>query len=94
MPVTSHTVWIFNGDGARFPSGVFSSRAAAARWVLQHGLTGLLTEYPLDNGVYDWAVQEGFFGPKREEQRSPQFIGGFTSARQQHVHFENGVALE
>lgn len=86
------TVWVFNGANATFPSGVFSAREPAEAWIARHHLTGVLTEYPLDEGTYDWAVDRGFFSAKREDQRSSKFIGGFTSLRQVHLHFENGVA--
>lgn len=87
------SVWVFNGENARFPSGVFVSRALAEAWVSLHHLTGMLTRYPLNVGVYDWAVQNAFFTPKRPEQASPAFIGGFSSASLEHVHFEDGVVV-
>jgi hypothetical protein len=39
----------------------FTVKELAERWIGDHGLTGMLTEYPLDMGVYDWAVAKGFF---------------------------------
>ena len=85
-------IWVFNGSGAQFPSGVFSSREAASNWISKHRLTGVLTCYPIDEGVYDWATRTGLFEPKRDKHHSPEFIGAFSSAMQQHVHFENGLA--
>jgi hypothetical protein len=87
------TVWVFSGDNARFPSGVFVSRTLAEAWISRHHLTGLLTQYPVDVGVFDWAIQNAFFKPKRPEHESPKFIGGFTSANLEHVHFEDGVVV-
>jgi hypothetical protein len=87
------SVWVFNGDNARFPSGVFASRASAEAWISLHRLTGLLTKYPLGVGVYDWAIQNAFFKPKRSEHQSPKFIGGFSSANLEHLHFEEGVLV-
>ncbi len=81
------TVWIFHGNGARFASGVFSTRAGAEAWIRQHGLAGVLTEYPLDSGAYDWAIQERHFTPKKEHHTSAEFIQRFTSAFQQHEHY-------
>ncbi len=86
------SVWIFNGEDAQFPSGVFESRAAAETWIGQHGLSGVLTEYPVGVGVYDWAVENGYFSPSRPDQKSSRFVGRFSCARQQHVHFREGVA--
>jgi hypothetical protein len=89
----ANEVWVFNGDNARFPSGVFASRQSAEAWISRHRLTGVLTKYPVDMGVYDWAVQNAFFTPKRPDQHSPNFIGGFTSASLDHVHFEDGHVI-
>ena len=83
-------VWIFHGESSRFASGVFTSRETAAAWIKLHSLTGVLTLYPVDVGVFDWALMEGFFQQKQAHHTSPQFIGSFTSASQEHYHFENG----
>jgi hypothetical protein len=84
------TIWIFNGDGARFPGGTFSTRARAEAWIAEHRLSGVLTAYPLDRGVFDWALAEGRFTPKEGRVYDPAFIGGFTTASQDHVHFVDG----
>lgn len=83
-------VWLFNGDGARFPSGAFSSKEKAERWIEEHKLSGVLTAYPIDEAVYDWAIRTGIFTPKREKHTAPEFIQSFTSAGQDHVHYERG----
>ncbi|MEK8034904.1 hypothetical protein AACH06_29160 [Ideonella sp. DXS29W] len=85
------SVFVFNGDRSSFPSAVFGDRASAIAWISQHGLSGTLTEYPMGEGVYDWAVKNGHFKPKRADQESSQFIQGFTSALQWHAHFQNGA---
>lgn len=46
--------------------------------------------YPLDTGVYEWAIQEGLFSIKTEEQKQPGFIAKFSSGGQDHFHYENG----
>lgn len=84
------TVWIFTAPKAQFPSGVFTGREVAERWIHQHRLSGTLTAYPVDVGVYDWAVSGGHFAPKRDDQRSPEFIQRFSSATQEHYHYEGG----
>ncbi|MBB6272986.1 hypothetical protein HDF26_003446 [Pedobacter cryoconitis] len=83
-------VWVFHGAKGRFSGGVFSSLEKGEVWVKKHELTGVLTKYPLDEGAYDWAVQNDFFEIKREDQKEPLFIGNFTSASQEHYHFEDG----
>lgn len=87
------SVWVFNGERSRLPGGVFGSRAEAEAWIERHGLTGLLTEYPVGVGVYEWAIASGRFTPKRPDQQTGEFIGRFTSASLAHVHYENGKAV-
>lgn len=50
------TIWFFHGEGGRFSSGVFTSIEKAEIWIDQHKLSGVLTAYPIDEGVYDWAI--------------------------------------
>ncbi len=83
-------VWIFNGEGSRFPGGVFFEKDHAEAWIRVNKLTGVLTLYPLNEGTYDWAVRKNIFVPKNEKEKSPDFIGGFTSAGQEHYHYLNG----
>ena len=83
-------VWIFVGPKANFPSGVFSSLDSARQWISRHQLTGVLTEYPIDVSVYDWAISRGDFTPTKPIHSTPLFIGTFSSATQAHYHFEAG----
>jgi hypothetical protein len=41
-------------------------------------------------GVYDWAVARNLFQPARAEHASAQFIQTFSSAKQEHFHYEQG----
>ena len=84
-------VWVFNGAKSNFPSAIFSQRPAAEEWIRKHGLTGILTAYPVDVGVYEWAVERGHFFPSKDGHKTAQFIGKFSSASQEHYHFELGV---
>lgn len=84
-------VWVFNGGGS-FPSGVFSSRDNAEAWIAKDGLSGALTLYPLNVGVYEWAVENGYFKPKNEEQRNARFIQRFTCGHE-HYHYEDGLRV-
>ena len=86
------TVWIFTGPKAQFPAGAFTQREIAELWIRQHGLSGTLTAYPVDVGAFDWAVSAGHFTPKRDDQRSADFIQRFSSASQEHYHYEHGNA--
>ncbi|MGC4054313.1 MAG: hypothetical protein QM757_34965 [Paludibaculum sp.] len=85
-------VWVFNGAQSRFPSGAFASREAAESWIRGHSLTGVLTEYPLNVGMYEYAIEHGTFTPKKEAHTTPLFIGRFSGGGIDHFHFEDGVA--
>jgi len=89
--VKESAIWFFHSAGAQFSGGVFSAIELAESWILENKLSGVLTAYPLDCGVYNWAIENQFFSPKHERHSSSSFIGGFTSARQEHFHYENGI---
>jgi hypothetical protein len=86
-------VWVFNGGG-QFPGGVFTTIDRAEAWISRHWLTGVLTAYPLDEGCFDWAVCRGITNLKAEtlatKSHDPGFIGAFSTASQEHYHYENG----
>lgn len=83
-------VWVFMGGGGS-PAGVFTLRERAETWIRCNSLSGTLTAYPLDIGIYDWTIERGYFRPKRDDQKTPQFIGRFSSAYQEHYHFTDGM---
>ncbi len=87
----NNLIWVFNGSGGRFPSGVFTDLLTAESWIKRYCLSGILTAYPVNSGVFDWAIENNFFTPKKEEHLSPEFIGKFSTASQEHYHFENGI---
>lgn len=75
-------VWLFNSNlrvGLELPSGVFLTKENAQKWIDELGLKGLLTPYPIDISVYDWAIQNQFFTPQVSEHYSPAFIASFIS---------------
>ncbi|UPK66734.1 hypothetical protein [Chitinophaga filiformis] len=84
-------IWIFHGINGRFASGVFTERKLAEEWIFLHKLTGVLTAYPVNVGVFDWAIKSGVFKLQKEEHSNPEFVGKFTSAGQEHFHYENGA---
>lgn len=88
--MTEPTVWVFVAPQARFPSGVFHSAAQAEDWIAHHQLSGVLTEYPVGFGVYDWATSSGHFRPRPDKTIDAAFIGQFTSAAMTHHHYEDG----
>ena len=82
-------VWIFHGEGARFASGVFPGREAALEWVSRHRLTGIVTQYQVGSGCYDFAVADGRFQPTRPHHGTPAHIADFSPAGP-HIHVRNG----
>ena len=68
-------VWVFNGARGNFPAGIFGSPDLAERWIAHHRLTGTPTEYPVDIGVYDWVISQGFFRPSKPHQTTSDFSG-------------------
>lgn len=94
MDQRHNKVWVFIGNSARHPSAVFSSRAAAETWISSSSVTGILTAYELDKSVYDWAVERRFFSPKREDQKTPEFVAKFSSAYAEHYHYTDGRLAE
>lgn len=83
-------VWVFNGVNAKFPSAVFAIKEDALGWIKKYQLTGVLTKYPLGVSAYDWAIESGNFKNRSERDSTPEFIGRFSSAAQEHMHFEDG----
>jgi hypothetical protein len=81
-------VWVFNGSRNHFPSAVFTERRLAKAWIQENQLEGTLTAYPLNISVYDWAIEEAYFTPKKDEHAAPDFIANFSSASQEHYHFD------
>lgn len=81
-------IWIFNGPRSSLPGGVFSSREVAEGEISEHRLSGVLTRYPIDKWVSEWAVERGFI-----EANSIRDMGRFTCAQQEHYHYEDGECV-
>jgi hypothetical protein len=86
-------VWVFCGDNCRLPGAVFENLDEAERWIKDNNVSGILTAYPLNTSVFDWAVDKGFFQPRKPEHKTPEFIQKFSSAYLGHFHFERGVRM-
>ena len=84
------SVFVFSGEKNHLPSAVFSTEETARKWIRENKLSGTLTEYPVDDPIYDWTIRGGHFEPRRNDQRSADFIANFSSAHQNHFHFEEG----
>jgi hypothetical protein len=86
-------VWVFAGARSTLSSAVFTDKKTADAWISGHRLSGMLTKYPLNTGIYDWALKANKFIPKRDDQKTPEFIGRFTCAYLEHYHYENGIDI-
>jgi hypothetical protein len=84
-------IWVFCGEGSRFPSAIFTSYEIGHAWIEKNKLTGTLTQYPLDKDVYTWAIENNFFTPKKSHEKDKKFIQGFSCAMQKHYHYEDGI---
>ncbi|KAF7781192.1 hypothetical protein PRUB_b0336 [Pseudoalteromonas rubra] len=91
------SVWVFNKSNSGFPGGIFSEIGLAEAWIKNNSLSGVLTQYPLDQGVFDWAIDNDMHNIKPEKiiekSNQPEFIGGFTTASQAHYHYKHGVRI-
>jgi hypothetical protein len=83
------TVWVFNGEQSSLPAGVFATKAAAEEWIRRHRLSGTLSEFPLDVGAYDHAIEAALWMPKKPHESTAAFIASF-SPRMQHEHWQDG----
>lgn len=86
-------IWVFIGNQAQFPCGVFFEKAAAEMAIKQYRLSGLLTAYPTDVLIYEWAIEQGYFHSKNNLHNSPAFIQRFTSASLEHYHYDDGLCV-
>ena len=74
---------------AGFPCGVFESKEKAEEAIKKYKLTGTLTKYPVNILVYDWAIENKHLY-KNEDKHTKEYIGAYTTAYQEHYHYENG----
>jgi len=59
-------IWVFqNTLAGRFAGGLLTSVERAEEWIKKNRLSGVLTLYPVDVGVYEWAIDQGLFTPKK-----------------------------
>ena len=83
-------IYVFTGKGANFPGGIFNDKKNATEWIEKYALSGVLSTYPIDKGLYDWAIENEYFEAKKEYQKEAKFIEKFTCASIDHFHYENG----
>jgi hypothetical protein len=81
-------VWVYNAEKSMFPCAVFDSKRKAIEWITKNKVSGCLTLYPINKSIYEWAIEEQYFVPKKPEHFEKKYIGSFTSAHLEHFHFE------
>jgi len=88
-------IWVFNNSKGKFSGGLFEQLELAENWISKNKLTGILTRYPVNTGVLDWSIENQQTGmtPEKLEEKSvdPDFVGSFTTAAQEHFHYNNGT---
>ncbi len=84
--------WVFTAGGI-FPAGIFTELGIAEKWIRETRATGCLTKYPVNTSLYDYSIAQGWFTPKRDDQRSPEFITKFSCASAEHFHYEDGESV-
>ncbi|MEH0154523.1 hypothetical protein V6R21_10290 [Limibacter armeniacum] len=96
--MNSDFVWIFNNSMDSISGGVFRSKDIAEKWIKENSLNGILTKYPLDQGVLDWAIENDLVGMRPETlenvKNNPKRVGEFTSASMEHFHYEGGEIIK
>jgi hypothetical protein len=86
----NYRLWVFRGGDVGKISGVFTTKLLAEEWIHQHRLSGTLRAYPVNMGVYDWAISREFLVPKNDFERSPEFIADCVRASQEYYVYEDG----
>jgi hypothetical protein len=93
--IPNNNIWIFIGENGRFPSASFSQLSDAEAWVSKNKLSGMLSAMPLNQGLFEWAVENDALNMKpetlKEKSNDPKFIATCTTASLEHYHFENGI---
>lgn len=80
-------IWVLNCGGS-FPCGIFKTKEQAEKSIKKYKLKGVLTKYPIDELIYEYEIKQGNFIPKNDLQKTSKFIGNFSSAYQEHYHYE------
>ena len=84
-------VWVFHGDQAGFAAGVFASQAQALARAARHKVTGILTEYPVGEGCYDFNMRQGRFRPSKPHHGTAAHVACFSpNLGHVHVHVVDG----
>ncbi len=86
-------MWVVQGSRASFPSAIFSSKEKAVQWIEKYKISGMLSKYPIDISIYDWTIMKGFFKPKRDVQKTPDFIQSFSTVYIEDSQYVDGIEV-
>jgi len=67
---TNRSVWVFNSTNKGLPGGIFDNLKLAEKWIAKNKLTGTLTQYPVNQGTLDWAIQNNMVNMKPEKLKA------------------------
>ena len=51
----------------------------------------MLSTDPIDISIYDWTIMKGFFKPKRDDQKTPDFIQSFSTVYIEDSQYVDGI---
>jgi len=92
--IPDNSVWVFVGSNSKFPSGIFQDKKLAQKWISEKALTGTLSAMPLNESVFDWAIQNDALTLKKEKieekAKDPYFIQDCLPASLEHYHYKYG----
>ena len=80
-------IWIIQANKSRNIVGCFETQQAAEAFIHLHKIPCILQKIPVNIAIYDWVIQQGYWQPKYESQKTTPFIAQFNSAYLQHEHY-------
>ena len=83
-------IWVFQGDRGRGIGAVFGDLDGARSWIQRHRLDGSLSEYPMNTGLYDWALDQGNHQAPADGDTA-SFIANFQDLGRKTLWFAHGA---
>jgi len=84
-------IYVLDSGPGCFPAGIFRSRGEAESVIREKGLSGLLTEYPVDVLVYDHNLEGGHIRLTKAWQTTAKYIQQHASPGGcDHWHYTDG----
>ena len=80
-------IWLIQSSENLNVIGCFMRKHEAETYIFENNLKCMLTKYPINMSVYDWAIQNNFWQPKNDLQKNSKFRAKFNSAYLEHDHY-------